>query len=1019
MTADAARDWEFALLGNLEVRHRGEVVPIPAEKQRTLLATLLLRRSAPVQVRDLADRIWSDPAPLRSGAAVHSLVMRLRRALSQDGAGDGLIRTVAQGYALEVPAEAIDLARFDALRGRAVDADLAGDQSLRAELLREALALWRGDPLADLTSEVLHREEVPALAERWVHTCEEYVDAERELGRYLEVVGLLREATTRHPLREGLWARLMVALFRGGRQAEALDVYRQLAAMLVEEFGLDPSPELRQLQLAIFNGDTELSHLTPTTTRYSPQAPASAAGPWFQLPAEPGPLHGRDGHVSAVLEVIGDGTGNRRLPVVCLSGAPGVGKTALAVHLAHRLRARFPDGQWHIRLRTRQTGDRDPADVLAELLNLAGIRGAALPDGLDARTAAWRTALADRKILLLLDDAASAEQVAPLLPGNAGCAVLVTSRSKLGGLVAQHGGRAINVDTLSPDDATALLAAAFDEHGITAAPGVIQELAKLCGYLPLALRIAAANVATNAPHPPTEYLRQLRAQDRLTALEVEGDAQACIRAAFEPSYHGLSTPARRALRLLASTPTDDFTRYDLAALIGADPPLAESVLRQLNTANLIRPSAPGRFELHDLIRLYASEQSQLSDTELDRESALARLFDSYLTATDAAARQHFPRLVSVPALKVTDDPPRADLETWFPAEYRNLVAAIQHAADHGPPQIAWLLAGRLRGYQQARGVHADWRRCAEAGLAQAQHEQSDLGVAAMHLSLATLGGSRSDYADARHRFQLSLAIYTQLGNLIGQASASNNLGIVQREVGNLTDARTSYDRAMRLYREIGNRRAELSSLSNLSVVQLELDQISEAIRSQAEALAGHESLGTSGLDDDVGTSLHNLGVATRAHGLVGMATMYLTRALAIRRRIGSLYGQANDLDSLAACYVDLGYPTKAMGLIDECLTLARRIGRVRLESEALNTRGRAMLALGDPAAAIAEHQTALELSRGVGYRRAEIEALLGLGFTYRASGQEAEARQQFEAAEQVANDSQHYRFARQAAAALS
>ncbi|MEU4775400.1 BTAD domain-containing putative transcriptional regulator [Micromonospora sp. NPDC023644] len=1017
-------EWDFGVLGALRVSRHGRATPVPANRQRALLATLLLNRGETVSVPALVDRVWGDEVPAHAKASLHSLVGRLRRGLVGEDHQSELIVTRANGYLVELPPDALDLGRFDALLAAANRTD---DPGRRADLLRGALALWRGEPLADVVSEVLHREDVPALTERWERATETYFDAELALGRHAEIVTQLRGAARRSPLRERFWAQLMLALYRSGRQAEALDAYQRLATILAEDLGLDPGPALRDLRTGILRSDPELRWQPPpsaaTVTRPAPD-PAPPANPMFQLPADPGTLHGRADVVAAVEASIAAAAAAGRLPLVSVSGTPGVGKTALAVHVGHRLGDLFPDGQWFVRLRGQQVDPARPADVLAELLTNAGVRGSAQPATTDARAAALRAALAERRVLLVFDDAASAEQVAPLLPGTASCAVIVTSRSTLGGLVALHGGRAVSLDPLTPADAAALLTSVFREHAITVAPGVVAELAALCGHLPLALRIAAANLATAGLSDATGYVRRLRHGDRLGGLSVPGDPEVALRTAIEPSYRRLGAPERRALRLLASAPVDCFTTAEVAALLDAGWADADGLLRTLAAGHLVRPGHCGWYVTHDLIRLYAAERSRTEDSDEQRATALARLFGSYLATADALARRAYPRMTFLPPpdtlARVSDAPDEAESPQWFHTEYANLLAAIRHSAQHGPPGLAWQLADRMRGHLQETGAHGEWRMVVELGLDQARREGDDHGVAAMELSLATLSASRADYPDARRRFATALVLQRRLGNRAGQASILNNLGVVHREEGDLAEAGRCYADALRLYRELGNRHAEWSCLSNLGVVQLELDQVGEALRAQHTALTGFTALaGPDRPTNDVANALHNLAVGLRALGRPALAVVHLTRAVVIRRQLRNLYGVATDLDQLAAAYVDLGYDAKALRLADECLSIARAIGRRRVEAESLSTHGLIALGLQGPGPAIALLHEALRLSREIGYRRGEVCALIGLVAAHRAAGRLAEAAHHARLGEAIARDAQHHLLARQVREAIT
>ncbi len=468
------------MLGSLEVHNGDRSVAVGTVKARLLLVALLLRANRVVTNDELIEQIWGDWPPANPRSALQTNVQRLRRALGDDAAT--LIQTRPDGYRIGLEPARLDLLWF---RELVRDARRADDLAHRHRLLKDALALWRGQPLAGLSSESLVREELPSLLEERLAAEEQLIDVRLELGQHAEVVADLIALTSRHPLRERLWAQLMLALYRCGRQADALHAYRTVARRLADELGIDPNQQLQRLHHAILVADPSLA------------APAGPTAPWspqFQLPLDIDDFVGRADLVDRIRGLLAR---DRGVPIVWLSGPPGVGKTALAIRVGHLLRATYPDGQWYVRLGG-ATNRHDPGDVLAELLRTSGVERADLPERLDARAAAFRARLADRRVLLLLDDAAEAEQVQPLLPGTAGCAVLVTSRQDLSGLSARYGARGITLDALAPEDAETLLTQVM---GTGADAAGVAELARLCGYLPLALRIAAVNLTRRPVRP--------------------------------------------------------------------------------------------------------------------------------------------------------------------------------------------------------------------------------------------------------------------------------------------------------------------------------------------------------------------------------------------------------------------------------------------------------------------------------------------------------------------------------------
>ncbi|MGQ0779372.1 MAG: BTAD domain-containing putative transcriptional regulator [Pseudonocardiales bacterium] len=475
-------DVRFAVLGPLTLRRGRRPVRLGGPRPRALLASLLLRANQLVGVDQLVDRLWGADPPKDARAALQVVVARLRQALDTDAER---VRTQPGGYLIAVAPDELDLLRFNELVARAEEASLAGDVAAESMLLTEAVGLWHGPPLTNVSSDLLHREDVAQLAERRLLAEERRIDAGLRLGRHAALIPELTSLTAQHPLRERFWVQLALALYRSGRQAEALATYRSVAKLLSDELGLDPGPELRQLHQAVLTADPTLA--VPDALPLSQ--------PWqvhCQLPLDIDAFVGRERLVDQLVELLGSGADNS-LPIVALSGSPGVGKSALAIRVAHQLRSAFPDGQWYLQLTGTSATPRSPSDVLAELLVTAGLPATVLPAGLHERAAVLRARLADRRVLLVCDDAASVDQVRPLLPGTAGCGVLVTSRTNLSGLALQ-GAHHIILDPLSSAEATELLTGLLGAGRVHAEPEAAAELAGLCDHIPLALRIAAANL---------------------------------------------------------------------------------------------------------------------------------------------------------------------------------------------------------------------------------------------------------------------------------------------------------------------------------------------------------------------------------------------------------------------------------------------------------------------------------------------------------------------------------------------
>jgi DNA-binding SARP family transcriptional activator len=560
---------DFRLLGQLEVFDGPRRVPVPQPRQRALLAALLLHAGRVVPADELLDRVWERTRPDNARAALHTAVSRLRRRLGQD-----LIETRPPGYLIAVERDQVDTTRFLAMVGQA---ERTGDPAVTVRVLTEALALWRGPALADIDADSLRRDLLVELTERRGQAVEHLVDARLRLGQHAALVPELRLLTVRHPTRERLWGQLMTALSRCGRRAEALETYRSARRRLVELLGLEPGEQLRELERAILAGDL---------------LPAAAADGWRparQLPLDPPVFAGRAGLVADLAERL---TARRdTTPVVAVHGGPGVGKSALAVRVAHRVAEAFPDGQFHVRL----GGDVETAQVLGQLLHASGA-GAQAPG-----PAAWRSHSARRRFLLVIDDAVGTEQVEHLLPGGPGSAVIVTSRTDPRGLAVSHGAWPVELDVLSGAEARDLLARVLGEDRVAAEEAAVEELVELCAGLPLALRIAAANAAQHSS--VAELVAALRT-DPLDRLVVPGDPRTAVRAAFDRSYRGLDDGGARLFRLLGSAPVD-VTAALAARLLGEPVTSAARRLEALAGAGLLRRHPPARYRLHGLLRRYA------------------------------------------------------------------------------------------------------------------------------------------------------------------------------------------------------------------------------------------------------------------------------------------------------------------------------------------------------------------------------------------------------------------------------
>jgi DNA-binding SARP family transcriptional activator len=634
---------QFFLLGSLRIcpvgRHE---VRVPPGKQRVLLAVLLLHANRAVSADVLVEALWGSEPPPSAHAALRNYVKRLRKALGD--AGHELIGSVPGGYLIRVAANDLDVTTFEEQERAGREAVAAGDWERAADLLRAALALWRGEALEDVRSEWLAAREVPRLAELRLRALETRIGLDLRFGRRAEAIADLWRLTKAHPLRERLHQLLMLALCQDGRYGEALAVYQSARRVLVSELGTEPGPELRQLHQQILASDPSLAgpgqpH-TPPAAAYLGSGPApgyvssGAAGtvtrpqrggpPPRQLPVAARLFAGRAAEL-VVLRRITDEPRSAGMPVIiAITGAAGVGKTALALRWAHEVASRFPDGQLHADLRGYDPGSPLPPDeVLAGFLRSLGVAASAIPADLTERAARFRGLLAGQRVLVVLDNARSAEHVRPLLPATAGCAVVVTSRDALAGLVVRDGAQRVDLDLLPLADAVCLLRSLIGGR-VDANPVAARTLAQQCARLPLALRAVAELAADQPAAPLDELVWQLGDRhQRLDLLDGGGDQRTALRAVFSWSYQHLDRDSARAFRLLGLHPGTDIEACGGAALMDTTVTHARRLLIALARAHLIRQTGPERYTMHDLLRAYAAELAVACDS--DRGEALRRL----------------------------------------------------------------------------------------------------------------------------------------------------------------------------------------------------------------------------------------------------------------------------------------------------------------------------------------------------------------------------------------------------------
>jgi DNA-binding SARP family transcriptional activator/Tfp pilus assembly protein PilF len=973
----------FCVLGPVEVHDGARPIRLPGLKQRALLAALLCRPGRPVSREDLADVLWPQARPAAAFDNIRSYVHHLRRAL-----GEGRVLRSDGGYRIDVRPGELDAAEFSGLALRGSAALAAGRPREASDWLHEALSLWRGAAFAEMTDTALIAAEASQLEERRLAVLEDRIEADLALGGHAVLSAELPGLVAAYPLRERLRAQLMTALYRSGRQAEALQAYQSARTVLVSDLGVEPGPALVRLQQAILNADPGLELPAGPTPGAAGLAPVPA-----QLPREPGYFTGREKYLRRLDDLAhGAAAGDQQAGIIVITGTPGVGKTALAVRWAHRIRDRFRDGQLYADLRGYSSRrPMRPVAALGQLLRGLGTDPAVIPAGLDEAASLYRTMLAGRKVLILLDNAASAEQVRPLIPGNPGCLVVVTSRDRLSGLAATDGAEMVGLDVLDHEEAIELLVRAAGREGLETERETAAELARLCACLPLALRVAAANLATRPQQAAADYATELAAGDRLAALRADDDERAAVAAAFGLSYRRLPTAAQRLFRLLGLVPGPDFTVPAAAVLAGLPAPEAERLMGRLAAVHLLGEYQPGRYQFHDLLRLYARQRAQAHDTPAARREATARLTGWYLRGADEAARLLYPEMVRlpVPGLSGAADADgseaasdaRARALAWLDAERANLMAAIEQAGSQRPHATAWLLADTLRGYFYQRWHIAEWLAAARCGLGAARAADDLPGQAASHLSLGHAYWSQRRQQQAMGHYQAALALSRQAPWPECEATALGNLGIAYWDTGQLEQAIGHTRRALAVQ---ASSHHQATKLANLGYWYWSMGELRQAAGHLTRALALARSAGHQGSEAH---ALANLGLVHRDLGQAARALDDFGLALTLCRDIGDQAGEADAYAGLASANRDSGRHQQALALAGQAAALACRIGDPRTEIDALNVLATTYQRLGRHHEARRHHERARALAADSGTRFQQAETLLGLAAAYQGLGQ--------------------------------
>jgi DNA-binding SARP family transcriptional activator/tetratricopeptide (TPR) repeat protein len=958
---------EFRVLGPVEVHADGQQLPIRGPIQQGLLALLAVHANRVVASHQLLTSLWEPAAPAAARRSLQWHIWQLRRLL-----GSHAHRLVyrAPGYLLRVEPGELDLERFQQLVDQGREALAAGDAEGASRLLAAALGLWRGPAFEDV--------EVAALAERRARlerrrlaVVEDRVQADLDRGRHTELAGELEGLVAAQPLRERLCGLLMVALYRSGRQSDALAAFRSLRERLVEQQAVEPGRPLQELQRQILTADPALDPPAGTGRRgRAPAAPQRLVP--RQLPPDVASFTGREPELVQLEQALAAAGEQGPVVISAIQGTGGIGKSALAIHAAHRLAAagRFPDGQLYVNLQGATAGLQPlaPLEVLGRFLRALGMEPAGVPGDLEEASAAFRSRVAGRRLLVVLDNARSVQQVHPLLPGTPSCGVLVTSRQTLASL---DGARHLHLDVLAPDEAVQLLGRLAGGERVAAEPEATAEVAHCCGWLPLALRVAGARLAARPGWPVRALAERLAdAQRRLDELQV---AKSGVRASFAVSWEQLSSSddpvdraAAHAFSLLGTLDGPEVGIPVAARLLDQPEDAAEGALERLVDAQLLETPSPGRYRMHDLLRLYAREQAGQRHSEAERAAALTRALGFYVATvwqTLALLRRGDTRLARADdrwrtgGLEFPDEQPALD---WLEAERANLLAAVRQAAATSgvPPQIALQLGHALFGFFVVRGHWRDWVQVNQTALGVARRLDDRYAEGQTHNDLGLAYFRQGCYGQALACFQESLAIRRRLNDRKGLAGTLGNLGNLHERQGRHDEALACQRESLTISRELDDPHGQAISLSNLGNAYERLGDYQQARRCQQESLALFRRLG-----DRRGqaNSLANLG---EVHGLQGhydQARAYLLESLAIRRELGDRVGQAHSLNELGIVDRRQGRHDEALACQRESLTIYRELDDPHGEAESLRELGMTLRALGLPGAAQEHWRQALAI----------------------------------------------------------
>ncbi|MCO4698837.1 tetratricopeptide repeat protein [Streptomyces sp. RO-S4] len=921
----------FGVLGPVRAWRGEEPVATGSPQQRALLAALLLREGRTATAAELIDALWGEEPPSQALAAVRTYASRLRKVLDP-----GVLVSESGGYAVRgLGEDALDLAAAQELAADAEKARTSGDLCHAREVLNRALSLWDGETLAGVPGPYAEAQRV-RLEEWRLQLLESRLDMDLEQGCHAESVSELTALTAAHPLRERLRELLMLALYRSGRQAEALAVYADTRRLLADELGVDPRPDLRELQQRILEADPALAQPPAPLPRQAP-APVRPA----QLPASVPDFTGRVAFVRQLGEVLSAASGaeGQVMAVSAVAGIGGVGKTTLAVHVAHAARPAFPDGQLYVDLQGAGVRSAEPETVLGAFLRALGTADSAIPDSLEERAALYRSLLDGRRVLVLLDNARDAAQVRPLLPGTAGCAALVTSRARMVDLAGAH---LVDLDVMSPEEALALFTKIVGEERVRSEREAALDVVAACGFLPLAIRIAASRLASRRTWT-VSFLAEKLADERRRLDELQtGDL--AVKATFELGYGALEATQARAFRLLGLADGPDISVAAAAALLDLPVEETEDLLESLVDTSLLESAAPGRYRFHDLVRLYARACAERDEQPpAERDAARSRLLDHYLATAVGVYAIERPGDRTVAHLEKGQYPARefgtaAKALDWLHTEAGPLLACVQQSLDAAMVRRAVDLLVATIDLAESGVDSRQYRKTAIAACEAAAALGDARAEVRARVTLAQVLSQAGRFETAEEESRRADTLLRGADDPWANGTAPNQLGIIALCTARYVDAEGYFQRAIDAFRADGNRPGEASAVCNLSRTLASMGRTTEAVQLAQRGVEIYDELGMS---VRLANARYASGIVLGQAGRPAEALGQLDEALCIFAENRQSLWEGTTHYRIAEVHLRAGRPARAARHAEQALAIGC-IGGDWMRANALTVLGRAL-----------------------------------------------------------------------------